>query len=597
MKSIERLLSAALLAFGLLPASAGYGQEADILLVGGMLLDGTGADAVRADVAIQEGRILAVGELAGMQASRSIDAAGLYLAPGFIDLHSHADRGLSDPHLASAINNITQGITTVVVGQDGRHAWPVGGSLVEQTRLWSSHGIGNNVIPLVGQGSARLEVMGWSREPARADQVEAIAGRVRELLEQGAWGVSTGLEYFPGRFSSTEEVIEAARPVKEIDGFYISHLRDEADRLLSSIDETIRVCRETGVRAVVTHMQVRFRRNWGRAQEAVDLIAEARRGGLPVYADLYPYHTASDGIDVSLVPMQALFDPEDLRSLTYPGNVSARDALEWAYRVNPSMHQRYTKDFLLEQPDDVIFEVLGNRGVASQLIRHRLREVMADGEKARDLLHRVEERLADPPAGPESNQTPPRWGEMFTVEQHPEDNLEGLTLAAVARARSVSEARAAVELTLEGASFTQYRMFEPDVITFIGQPFVAAITDGGIPEYGDGLTHPRNYGAFVRRIRRYVYELGVMDLPFAIHTATGLTAEIVGIEDRGTIKEGQWADVIAFDPRRLRDRATFRHPHRYSEGILWVLVNGEVVLENGEPNDQRAGRVLLKNQR
>lgn len=576
-----------LAAAAMLFAPAAPAQEADIILRGGMVLDGTGGEAARADVAVNAGRISAVGDLSTMEAARVIDVSGLYVTPGFVDIHSHGDEGLSDRFLASALNNVTQGITTVVVGQDGRHAWPVRGSLTEQTAVWRAQGVGNNVIPLVGQGYARLEVMGFSEEPATVEQARAIGERVRELLTQGAWGISTGLSYVPGRYSTTEEIIEATRPVKEIDGFYISHLRNQGDRLLESIEETIRIANETGVKVVATHLKAVPKRNWGKGRDAVELMRKARAEGVPIYGDLYPYETSSDGIDVSMISMRSLFDPEELHRLIVPGRPTASDIVEWAYHRYPQLRHFYEKDFLLKQPVEVIDQLLLMR-LAGDLrgdtaYRDRLRRIMEEPEKARALLEQVEERIEGTGGA-----------EIFAIERHPEEKLLGVALADVARAWGMTSAQAAVELTLEGAAFTQMHMSEEDIITYITQPFIAACTDGWVPEYGLGLHHPRSYGAFTRRLRRYVYELGVIDLPFAVHTATGLPAEIIGITDRGLLRAGYWADIIAFDPRRVRDRATFRHPHRFSEGIEWVLINGDVVLENGKPNSKRAGKVLLK---
>ncbi|MFQ5929564.1 MAG: amidohydrolase family protein [Acidobacteriota bacterium] len=582
-----RLILALFITCIVFPGALRPEQFADVLIRGGRVLDGTRSAVFQRDVAIKDGRILAVGDLKEMQANKIIDALGYYVTPGFIDMHSHARRGLSNPHLASAINNVTQGITTVVVGQDGRHAWPVGSSLAQQVKLWRSQGVGNNLIPLVGHGSARLEVMGWDQGRASPEQAEAIANRVKEDLKQGAWGISTGLSYIPGRYSSTEEVIEATRPVREIDGFYISHLRDQGDHLLEAIEEMLRISEATGVRVVATHIKSAGRRNWGGSGAAVKRISKARRQGIPAYADLYPYETSSDGVDVSLVNWMSLFAQQEIQSWLPPVEIPTSDFLSWVYRVNPTIGQFFTIGFVKQQPErtirSMVLDGLLDRLRSEEVVRQRLREVRADPQRHHFLLRSVQQRI-DWPGG----------AELFRIEKHPDESLVGLSLAEAALIRDVSPAQAAVQLTLEGAVFTQFHMSEEDIITFIQQPYVAGCTDGWVPEYGIGMTHPRSYGAFTRRLRRYVYELKVIDLPLAIHTATGLPAEIIGLTDRGYIKVGQWADLIVFDPRRVRDRATFRNPHQYSEGIEWVFINGKVVVENGKPNGHRAGRVLLR---
>ena len=316
-------------------------------------------------------------------------------------------------------------------------------------------------------------------------------------------------------------------------------------------------------------------------------IKKARADGVKIYADLYPYDTSSDGIDVSLVPIQALFDRDELGELVAPNGTDPAEILRWIYRLRPNMASRFDLEFLLEDPEQAIGNALrGNASVRREpVFRKRVRERLADDEARQALLDAVAARIERPGGA-----------EIFEIASHPEESFVGLRLSELARRRGVLAPLAAIDLTLEGASFTQLHMSDEDVVTYIQQSFMAACTDGWIPEYGDGLTHPRSYGTFTRRIRRYVYDLGVIELPFAIHTATGLPAEIIGLTDRGLLEEGQWADLIVFDPTRIRDRSTYRDPHRYSEGIDWVLLNGEVVVQEGKVNGHRAGRVLLKNE-
>ena len=558
-----------------------------ILIRGGRIIDGTSDPAFNGDIYVRDGRIAKVGELGELKADRTIDATGLYVIPGFIDLHSHAEAGLSDPRLAAAVNNITQGITTVVVGQDGRHPWPVGSSLTSQVAKWKSHGLGNNIIPLVGQGSVRLEVMGWSSEPATSSQAERAAAKVREYLKQGAWGISTGLSYNPGCFSSTAEVIASTFPVKETDGFYISHLRDQSDFLLEALDELVEIAEATGVRSVATHIKCAGPRNWGKAGAAVARLKKARQSGLSVYADLYPYSTSSNGIQVCPRSLEELTQDLDRSDWEFLLELSMKELLRTAYRLNPALNALYTKEFLIRQPASAI-----QSGLIDSLREHvrsensslqRLQRLMEDSQQRANVVGRLEReiRLSG-------------GGDQFQIVKHPDRSLLGVSVSEVARRRQLSEAQASLDLVLEGALFTQFHMSEEDVITFLKQPFVAACTDGRIPANGKEKIHPRSYGAFARRLHRYVNTLGIIDMPFAVHTGTGLPAEIIGLRDRGLIRTGHWADIVAFDAKRIRDKATFRDPHRHSEGIEWVLVNGEIVLERGRFNQARAGKVLLK---
>ncbi|MGH9321024.1 MAG: N-acyl-D-amino-acid deacylase family protein, partial [Vicinamibacteria bacterium] len=401
-------------------------QRFDVLIRGGLVIDGTGREPFAADVGIAGGRITAVeapGKLSAEGASRTIDASGLYVSPGFIDLHSHAESGLSDPYLAGAANNLAQGITTVVVGQDGNHAWALGGSVGDQVALWRRQGVGTNVVPLAGQGSARFEVIGFGKEPATPEQQKAVAERVDELLQEGAWGLSSGLSYDPGRYSSPEEVVEAARPLAKHGGFYISHLRDQGDKLLPSIEETIDLGRKTGARVVVSHIKASGKRNWGKSKEAVELIRKARDEGLSVYADLYPYETSNDGIDVSLVPVRAVFGAEELRGFLAPAGANPADVIRWAFRMNPNLENRVEPDFLLQNPERGMAVALAASSWLEQqpIYRRRVRDVLHEPEKSKALLSFVEQLLQAPGGA-----------ELFEVTFHPEEKLIGKRLSEIA---------------------------------------------------------------------------------------------------------------------------------------------------------------------
>ncbi|HXG26148.1 MAG TPA: amidohydrolase family protein, partial [Candidatus Binatia bacterium] len=298
-------LAAALLAAALV-AAAGRAQPVyDLLIRRGRILDGTGAPERVADVAIRGDRIVEIGDLTAASAARVIDAAGLYVTPGFIDLHSHADRSLALPGLNVALNDLTQGITTVVVGQDGRSAWPVGGRIEQTIALWRRRGLGLNAILLVGHGSVRREILGDENRDPTPEELSRMRALVRAAMEGGAYGISTGLAYLPGRFAKTDEVIALTAEVKPYGGFYISHLRNQGDRLLESVEETIRIGRETGVTVVATHFKSSGRRNFGKARAAMARIDGARREGVAIYTDVYPWSTSSDGIDVDLLPPEA----------------------------------------------------------------------------------------------------------------------------------------------------------------------------------------------------------------------------------------------------------------------------------------------------
>lgn len=528
------LVGCCLVAFVVSNASAQGTSERnhfDFVFRNGVVIDGTGAPGSKADFAIRDGVIAAVGALDAATATREVDIAGLHVAPGFIDLHSHADEGLSDPDRADAVNFLTQGVTSAVVGQDGASAWPRGSTLTEQTADWRSTELGLNIVPLVGHWSVRREVIGSKGcKSAKAAQLKQMAQRVEDALRQGAWGLSTGVAFVP--CATPKELVALTRPVGRRDAVHISHSRDESDGVLGAITELVLVAAIAEARTVVSHIKASGRDNWGKSAAMIEILDVARNAGLDIYADLYPYTASGSGYDVRIVPaLEAVPLPDDYRG---------------------------------ERPT-------------------QLNGWLADAGLADSLLQAVEQTISDR-GGPSD----------IVVSRHDDQRLVDRTLAQIAEQRETEIARAAVDLAVEGAGFMHRQMSEDDIVAFIQQPYVAASSDGWIPKSAQTAHHPRSYGAFTRRLRRYVRELDVVTLPFAIRAATGLPAEILGLEDRGLVKTGYGADLVVFDASRIADRATYGRPHQHSEGILWVLVNGQVVIENGVPNGVRAGQVLLK---
>ncbi len=585
-----RALVAAAAALLALASTAAFRQadapRFDLVIRGGLLLDGTGADGRVADLAVLDGRIAAWGDLSGASARRVVDGSGLVVAPGFIDLHSHADWGFGDPARNLAVNNLAQGIATVVVGQDGRSAWPVGGKARHSFEAWLSQGLAENVAVLVGHGHVRREVMGDEPREPTPEELAQMRALVREAMEDGAIGISTGLSYLPGRFATAEEVIALTREVAPYRGVYISHLRDQSAALVESVRETIRIGRLTGVTVVATHFKISLRENYGRSEDALQVIEEARRSGIAIYTDQYPYTTSSNGVDVRFLSPSpewlygngALLD--QIRAAT-PEELA--DLILKSGELVPKM---YTRTWLLARP-----RVELERRAAS----HALSGSKADDAETRRSLAALldDPRRRELVVGAVTREIE-RWGgpDTYVIERADDPTLEGLTLAEAAERLGVSPARAAMVLELAGAQMTQFHMSEIDVENILRRDFTATSTDGTVPVFGEGVPHPRSYGSFPRKIRRYVLERKVISLPLAIRSMTGLAADILGWEDRGYLRVGAWADIVLFDPERIRDRATYRDPHRYSEGIELLLVNGVPVWEAGRPTGARPGRVI-----
>ena len=539
----------------------------DVLIAGGRVLDGTGNPWFYADVGIRDGRIAAVGDLDGAAAVRVIDARGLVVVPGFIDLHSHADDGAGrtggfrseDPRRRAAPNLVSQGVTTVVVNQDGRSPWPIR----DQRTEIESKGIGPNAVLMVGHGTVRRRVMGRDyRRAATAEEVAAMRRLVRQAMEEGAAGLSAGLEYVPGRWSTTDEVAALAGEIVPFGGVYISHQRSEgADpmwfwpsrdapgppTLIDAVLETIEIGERTGATVVASHLKAKGAHWWGTSRAVIQLIERARARGVSVWGDQYPYATSGTDGNTVLIP-------------------------GWAFGED-----RWDRS---DDADD-----------AAPDYAARLRRTLADPSRAADLRRDVAHEIRR------------RGGaDRIVVFEHPDTSYIGKSLAELAGARGISPVEMAFALQAEGdpnrpggARLRGFSMSEIDVEAYAARPWVATVSDAGIALPGDGPVHPRFYGTFPRKLRRYALERGVLTVAEAVRSATSLPAQILGLRRRGQIREGFHADVAVLDLDRLRDRATPFAPHQYAEGVVHVLVGGVFVVDDGARTGAFPGRVLTPN--
>jgi N-acyl-D-aspartate/D-glutamate deacylase len=497
----------------------------DIIVRGGRVLDGSGNPWRRVDVAVAAGRIAAVGNLTGASAERVIDAAGLYVAPGFIDAHSHAGPALATPELSHARPLLAQGITTVVVNPDG------GGptDLIAQRAALERDGLGVNVALLVPHGSLRGAVIGMQDRAPSADELGRMEEMTREGMEAGAFGLSTGLYYAPGSYSDTEEVIALARVASAYGGIYTSHVRDEADYnvgVIAALDEVIRIAREADLPAVHTHVKALGPRVWGFSSAIVHRIDRAREEGLEIYADQYPYEASATGVSASLIPRWA--------------QVGGNDSL-LARLSSPNTWPRIRAE---------IVENFDRRGGADRL---QVRRYV------------------------------------------PNPALEGRTLADIARERGVAPPDLVRSLLMDGdGGVVSFNMHEDDVRTLMQPAWTMTASDGDLVPMGEGVPHPRSYGTFPRKIRHYAYEQNVVPLSQAIRSMTGLPAAVLRMDDRGMLIVGRQADLVVFDMERLRDVATYQHPHQLAEGMVYVMVNGRLAIDGGEFTGVWAGDVLRR---
>ena len=568
---IVRRFALAALSLVAAAASAQPNQSFDLIFAGGQVLDGSGNPAFRADVGVNGDRITAVGDLSRARATRRIDASGKIVAPGFIDLHSHAfaPTGQKGAYSAekgeaarlAAPNLVSQGVTTVVINQDGRSP----PSLREQ-RLWLERsGIGPNALLMVGHGSVRGEVMGEDfRRAARPDEVAKMRALVRQAMNEGAFGLTAGLEYTPGRWSNTDEVVALAEEIVPYRGVYISHERSEGTdpmwfwpsldgkgppTLLDAVSETIEIGERSGAIVVASHLKAKGAHYWGASRAAIQLIENARARGVQVYADQYPYETTgTDGTTVLLPP--------------------------WA---------------LVEGGQGIVAEGVDPTEASTTDYAARVRTVLVDPARAAalrtDIAHEIRRRGG---------------ADRLLILDHPDKRFVGKSLAEAARMRGVEPLEMAILLQTEGdrnraggAWVRGFSLSEIDLDLIAAKNWTATASDAGIALPSDRFAHPRFYGTFPRKIRRYAFERGVLSLEDAVRSATTLPAQILGLTDRGAIRPGMIADIVVFDPATIRDKSEAQNVHQFSEGVEWVLVNGKEVVAAGKLTGALPGRVVL----
>lgn len=500
-------------------------QAGSVLIRNGRVLDGTGNPWIYADVLLRGDRIEAIGSLGDVSADEVIDATGLYVAPGFIDVHSHAGPGLASPELSHGEPLLAMGLTTVFVNPDG--GGPV--DLARQRNALLQDGLGVNVAQLIGHGSVRSEVIGSADRVATAAELDRMRGLVREAMEEGAWGMSSGTFYVPGSYAPPEEIEELAREVAPYGGAYTSHHRDESTYnvgLIASVDEVINVGRVAGIPTILTHVKALGPLVWGYGGAIVHRVEQARAEGVQVFADQYPYTASATGLSAALLP-------------------------RWS--------QEGGRDALLTRMSDP--ETMA-----------RIRTDMVEGLARRGGADRIQFR-----------------------RHEPDPSIEGRLLSELAAERGQDPIDTAAELIgAGGVSIVSFNMHDDDVELLMAQPWMMTSSDGGLVPMNEGVPHPRNYGAFARKIRLYVKEKRTVPLEQAIRSMTTLPATVFGMTERGVLRAGAIADIVVFDLEAVRDVADYTDPHRYSEGMVHIFVNGSAAVRGGAFTRARAGLVLQK---
>jgi N-acyl-D-aspartate/D-glutamate deacylase len=583
---------------GLFSTSAAVeNADYDLIIRNAKVFDGSANPPFMADVAVKGSMIVSIADPVTGNAARIIDAQGLHISPGFIDLHTHADGGMYYPENRAALNYLTQGVTSLVVGQCGSSAWPLFEKASDQISRWTEEGIGPNVSLLVGHGSVRQLVMGMENRPPRSEELEEMKSLVKEAMEQGAVGISTGLIYLPGRYSESDEVIELAKVVAPYGGIYHTHIRDERDKLLEAVEEAIEIAEKANIPTHISHLKVMGVKNWGLVKEACSLIEEARGRGIQISADQYPYPFANGYPYRSLLPAFNWTDEIRLDRLTTEDVTSIFDLvrddklLELYKKITPfyplnEHHQQYldslSRQDLVDLMGSGIVDTGQFRGMENPRERMFFLEWMKDPELSLKIRERVESYIDETLGGPEN----------VVVGICVERSFEGKTLKQVAALRGKSVLETAIELELIGSKCIPLQMGEEDIEYIMKKEYVGTGSDGTVPFYGIGLVHIRSYSTFFHKIKKYALERNTVSVPHVIRSQTSLPAKIMNWDDRGWIKEGYKADLIVFDLEGIKTPASISNPHQKCKGVKYLLINGKLVIDNENFTGELPGQVL-----
>ncbi len=524
-KHMKKLLLFLTLAGGLQIANA---QTADFIIRNGKLIDGTGNQWQYKDVAIQGNKIVAVGNLKDWKGAKEVDAKDLIVAPGFIDVHGHLEGGETRNPLAS--NFLYDGVTTVVTGNCGGSAE----NLNTYFNSLDSIGMSINIASLMGHNTIRKQVMGTANRHATETELLQMEKIAAQAMKDGAVGMSTGLIYIPGTYAPTEEVVRIAKVIASKGGVYASHIRNEENQVVEAVNEAIHIGRAANIPVEISHFKISGQNNWGRSKETIPLVVNARKEGIDVTIDQYPYTASSTQLSV-LLPDWVLSDGQD--------SIFAR-------LKNPLIRKKVANE---------IIGILKERG-----IKHFTYAVVANYKA-------------------DSN--------------YNGKDIEAINLLRGNKHTALAEAETIIQMMEQGgAQMIYHGMNESDVKAIMQYPFNMFASDAGIAMKGFGKPHPRAYGTNSRVLGRYVRELGVISLEEAIRRMTSLPASKFNIKNRGIIEEGFIADIVVFDENEVTDMASFADAHQYAKGFKYIWVNGALSMDQGIQIPIRKGVAIRQKQ-
>ena len=557
MRFRPALLAASLAALALAEGGAGLAADApfDVVIRGGTVYDGSGSPGARADVGIRGDKIEAVGDLSKAQTARVVDASGLAVAPGFINMLSWSTDSLIVD--GKSQSELRQGITTQIFGEgfsmgplsdklrkylesqqtDFKYEMPWT-TLAEYLAYLEKRGISQNVASYVGATTLRTYVIGFDKRAPTPAELDAMRELVRKEMEAGALGIGSALIYAPGNYATTEELVELCKVAAKYKGKYISHMRSEADGLLEAVDELIRISREAGVPAEIYHLKAAGKANWDKLDEVIAKVEKARADGLKITADMYTYTAGGTGLDAAMPPW--VFDGGQEAAYKRLQDPATRNKIAAEIRTPTNSWENL---YLLSGSPDKILLL----GFKSEALKP----------------------------------------------------LSGKTLAEVAKMRGKDPVETVMDLVLEDRSrigTIYFLMSEENIKKQIRQPWVSFGSDGSsmAPEgvFRKSSAHPRFYGNFARLLGKYVREEKIITVSEAVRRLSSLPATNLGLDHRGFLKRGMFADVVVFDPETIGDRATFAQPHQFSIGVKHVFVNGTQVLKDGEHTGAKPGKAL-----